>query len=335
MPNIIVIGASAGGVEALRTIIRALPRDLQAAVFVVMHLSPLSPSVLPNILASDEGISVGAAVDGESIHPSHVYVAQPDLHLLIEPGYVRLTRGPRENRHRPAIDPLFRTAARAYGPRVLGIVLTGMLDDGAQGLVIVKSEGGKTIVQDPDEAMFPAMPRNALKVISADYVLKASEISRKIVGLVKGRWHDVEPARARDILAEYPRPEGEKMREEFDERKMGKPSMFTCPDCNGTLWEVQEGDLLRFRCRVGHAFSADSMRDGYAESVEGALWVAVRVLEESAALERRLAGDAVSRGDQLSADRFTDVAEGREEHASILRDMLMDNESKEQNVSDS
>jgi two-component system chemotaxis response regulator CheB len=278
-------------------------------------------------------LKVCGALDGQPIKPGHVYVAQPDMHLLIEPGYVRLTRGPRENRHRPAIDPLFRTAARAYGPRVLGIVLTGMLDDGAQGLLIVKSEGGTTIAQDPEEAMFASMPRNAIKTAVVDYILKTAEIPPKVVSLVDEEvWRSVQPARAKDIRAEYPRPEGEKMSEQHDERAMGKPSMFTCPDCSGTLWEVVEGDLLRFRCRVGHAFSPESMRDGYTESVEGALWSAVRILEESAALERRLAGDAETRGDRLSADRFTGVAQEREEQAAILRDMLMSKGNGERTI---
>jgi two-component system chemotaxis response regulator CheB len=334
VPNIIVIGASAGGIEPLRWIVRNLPPDLQAAIFVVMHVAPLSPSVLPGILTTPGGLTVSAGLDREPIEPSHVYVAEPDLHMLVEPGYVRLTRGPRENRQRPAIDPLFRTAARAYGPRVLGIVLTGMLDDGAQGLQIVKSEGGMTMVQDPREALFSSMPVSALKVTDVDFVLKFAEIPQKIQELVREPWTPVERARARNILAEYPRPEGEKMREDFDERVQGKPSMFTCPDCSGTLWEVQEGDLLRFRCRVGHAFSPGAMRDGYSDSVEGALWTAVRILEESASLERRLAGDAAMRGDQLSADRFTDIAGGREEQAALIRDMLMSKENKEQNIRD-
>lgn len=333
MTNIIVIGASAGGLEPLRSIIGKLPANLQAALFVVMHLSPTAPSVLSNILRPRGGIDVQAAVDQEPIVPSRVYVAQPDLHLLIEPGYVRLTRGPRENRHRPAIDPLFRTAARAYGSRVLGIVLTGMGDDGSQGLQIIKSEGGTTIVQDPEEAMFPSMPNSAIKASAVDYVVRSAEIPKMIINLAKERWHDVTPSKAKDILAEHPRAEGEKLSEEYDERKMGKPSMYTCPDCSGTLWEVMEGDTLRFRCRVGHAFSPEAMRDGYSESVEGALWTAVRVLEESAALERRLAGDAASRGDQFTADRFADAATGREEQAAIIRDLLMSKENKEQNVS--
>jgi two-component system, chemotaxis family, protein-glutamate methylesterase/glutaminase len=334
MPNIIVIGASAGGVEPLRQVVRALPPDLQAAIFIVMHVSPLNPSMLPSILRTPKGLKVSAAVDGASIAPGHVYVAQPDLHLLVEPGYIHLTRGPRENRHRPAIDPLFRSAARAYGPRVLGIVLTGMLDDGALGLHIIKAEGGIAIVQEPDEAMFDSMPLNAIKAANVDYVLKVADIPGKIVELVREPWQPVESARAKDILREFPRPEGEKMSEQYDERMNGKPSIFTCPDCSGTLWEVEDGDLLRFRCRVGHAFSPEAMRNGYTDSVEGALWSAVRILEESASLERRLAADAAARGDELTADRFSDVALGREEQAAMIRDMLMSKRSPEEKANE-
>lgn len=267
--------------------------------------------------------------------PSRAYVAPPDLHLLIEPGYVRLTRGPRENRHRPAIDPLFRTAARVYGSRVAGIILTGMLDDGALGLHIVKSEGGVAIVQDPDDAMFPSMPANVLKIVDVDYALKASDIGPKIVELVHEPWQSLDKSRAKDVLREFPRPEGEKMSEQNDERIQGKPSMFTCPDCNGTLWEVQEENLIRFRCRVGHAFSPEAMRDGQTESIEAALWSAVRALEESASLERRLAGDAAARGDNMSADRFSDVAEGREQQAALIREMLMSKQNPEEKANES
>ncbi len=192
MPNIIVIGASAGGVEPLRELVRALPPDLQAAVFIVMHLSPVNPSVLPNILRVSGRIKVSAALDCQPIEPAHVCVARPNLHLLVEPGYVRLSRGPRENQHRPAVDPLFRSAARSYGPRVIGIVMTGMLDDGTLGLHIVKAEGGIAIVQDPREAMYDSMPRSAMKTVDVDYVLRVAEIQRKITEIVREPWHAVE-----------------------------------------------------------------------------------------------------------------------------------------------
>ena len=194
MPNIIVIGASAGGVDPLRAIIGPLPADLQAAIFVVMHISPWSPTVLPNILGLAARMRVSAAEEGRPIEPSNVYVAQPDLHLLVEPGYIHLTRDPRENRHRPAIDPLFRSAARSYGSRVLGIILTGMLNDGAQGLSIIKAEGGTTIVQDPEDALFESMPRNAIEASDVDYILKPVQIPQLIMKLVRCPWKTTDVA---------------------------------------------------------------------------------------------------------------------------------------------
>src|SRR5262245_43256016 len=225
VPNIIVIGASAGGVEDLRSIARALPRNLQAAIFVATHMSPSAPSVLSKILSCPGGIRVAPAVDGEPIEPSRIYVATPDPHLLVEPGRVRLTRGPRENRQRPAIDPLFRTAAHAYGSRVLGIVLTGLLDDGALGLYIVKSEGGLTMVQDPYEAMFDSMPRKAMEIVDVDYVLKLAEMPQAIQDLAREPWRPIETERARAVRRQVLSPEDERMSRTDDEREMGKPSM--------------------------------------------------------------------------------------------------------------
>ena len=323
MANIIVIGASAGGINPLQTMLRPLPADLRAAIFIVMHLSPLAPSVLPEILQRETSLEVSAAEDGDVIEPGRVYVAPPDRHLLVEPGKVRLTRGPKENRHRPAIDVLFRTAARAYGPRVAGVVLTGLLGDGAAGIHVIKSEGGMVIVQDPQDAAYPSMPEKALRTGVVDLVLRASAMPAKIVDLACESWTDKDNLRAKEVAQEIPSPEDEKMREEQDERLAGNPSQFTCPDCNGTLWEIQDGGMLRFRCRVGHAFSDDGMRAGYSESVEAALWSAVRSLEESAALEDKLAGLAEERGDHLSAANFRDVARDREEQAGVIRAMLL------------
>ena len=183
MRDIVVIGASAGAIAALREIIRPLPANFRGAIFVVVHLPAESPSVLPQILSGAGALKAAHPSDGERIVPSRIYVAPPDHHMLIEPGQVRITHGPRENRHRPAIDPLFRTAARSYGPRVLGIVLSGNLDDGTAGLHIIKSEGGSAIVQDPSEAVFESMPRSALRVVKVDFVLPVSAIAAKILEL--------------------------------------------------------------------------------------------------------------------------------------------------------
>jgi two-component system chemotaxis response regulator CheB len=251
MANVVVIGASAGGVDPLREIVRSLPSNLPAAVFVVMHVSPLSPSMLPLILNANGGIKAAAAKDGERIEPSRVYVASPDLHMLIEPGRVRLTRGPKENRHRPSIDPLFRTAARVVWPS----------RDWHCAYRIAGRRGYRT---------------SRHQARGWDFVLPASKIAEKIIELVHEPWTDAEPARAAEITLDLPNAEGEKMKEEEDERWMGKPSAFTCPDCNGTLWEVEDGNLLRFRCRVGHSYSGDGVRAGYNESVEAALWASAR-----------------------------------------------------------
>jgi two-component system chemotaxis response regulator CheB len=195
VPNIIAIGASAGGVEALCSVIRPLPTDLQAAIFVVVHVSPSTPSKLPQILSYAGALQTSAASDGEAIQPSRIYVAPPDRHMVIEPGRIRLTRAPREHRHRPAIDPLFRSAATAYGSRVVGIVMTGLLDDGSIGLHIIKSNGGIAIVQDPSEAPFPSMPLNALRTTDIDYILPTTAIAGKILDLVTEPWQSPESLR--------------------------------------------------------------------------------------------------------------------------------------------
>src|SRR5262245_231297 len=216
MPNIVVIGASAGGVEALREITSSLPANLQAAIFVVMHLSPAVPSALAQVLGARAEMRVTTANDGDRIEPSRIYTARPNLHMLIEPGIVRLSHGPKENRHRPSIDPLFRTAARAYGPRVVGIVLTGLMDDGAVGLHVIKHEGGVAIVQDPKDALFPSMPESAIRMVPVDFVLPASQIAEKIIELVHEPWTDKESSRAKEIAHATPTGEGEKMRLEED-----------------------------------------------------------------------------------------------------------------------
>src|SRR5262249_36988875 len=212
----------------------------------------------PQILTNAGSLPAVHPTDCEPIVPSRIYVAPPDHHMLIEPGRIRITHGPRKNRHRPAIDPLFRTAARSYGKRVLGIVRSGNQDDGAVGLLIVKSEGGIAIVQDPNEALFSSMPLSALRSLEADFILPVSAIASKILDLVREPWKE-------KVIAAKPgvrTAEGEKMSEERDERISGTPSVFTCPECNGTSWELQEGDLLHFRCRVGHAYSEDGMHNG-------------------------------------------------------------------------
>lgn len=326
--DIIVIGASAGGVEALSAVVRALPHDLAASIFVVLHVAPQAPSVLPSILERVGRLPAVHPKDDSPIEPGYIYVAPPDHHLLIDADRVRVIRGPKENRHRPAVDPLFRTAAVAYGPRVIGVILTGALDDGTAGLLAVKKRGGLALVQNPHEALYPGMPVSALQNVAVDFTLPLAEIGPKLVELSQ------QPAPSEDTY-----PLAEEMAKEVkvvhlekhqpaDQSPPGEVSAFSCPDCGGVLWELSDGELMRFRCRVGHAFSVDSMLEGHSEAIEDALWVALKTLRESAALNHRLAHQANQQGRNWMAQRFEEKLEQAQRHASLIEQVLAkDNET--------
>ncbi len=296
--DIIAIGASAGGVEALKILVSGFPPDLAASIFVVLHVSPFYPSILPDILTRFGPLPAVHARNGDAILPGRIYVAPPDHHLTLEPGFIRTVRGPRENGHRPAVDPLFRTAARAYGPRAVGVVLTGALDCGTAGLMSIKSRGGVAIVQDPNDALSPEMPRNAIKYVKVDHILPLAKISSLIAKLAR------EPV-VKEVVAM--------------ETKPIKRSVFTCPECNGSMVESERGGLIQFECHVGHVFSMDGMATAQAEELEAALWAGVRALEESEALARRMA----SRSDRKLAVRLVEKAEGMKTHAQLLQKMLL------------
>jgi two-component system, chemotaxis family, protein-glutamate methylesterase/glutaminase len=271
--DIIVLGASAGGVEALAQIVRPLPADLPAALFVVLHVPPHGTSVLPAILNRAGRLRASHAVDGEAIEHGRIYVAPPDHHLLVRRGTVHLSRGPRENSARPAVDPLMRTAARAYGPRVVGVVLSGNLDDGTAGLVAIKRRGGVAVVQDPNESLFAGMPRSAVENAAPDHVLPLGMIPAVLRELTATEVHgSEEPEPMLDDtddafeMAEPPRPAGP--REDAGGGNDGsggkratesRPSTYTCPECHGSLWEVHDGEILRFQCRVGHRYSVNTL----------------------------------------------------------------------------
>jgi two-component system chemotaxis response regulator CheB len=323
--DIIVIGASAGGIESLITLTGELPADFPAAVFVVVHFPAQSTSVLPRILTRSGPLPATHAQHGEAIRPGRIYVAVPDHHLLVRQGVIHVVRGSKENRCRPAIDPLFRSAALAYGPRVVGVILSGTLGDGTAGLLSVKQRGGVAIVQDPADAMFPDMPRNALEYIKADYVAPLQEIARVLVDLVHT------PATQTQIVPASPDGEKEIALAEADMATIengdrpGTPSVFGCPDCGGTLWELQEEGLLRFRCRIGHGFSAESLLTGQSEALEDALWAALRGLEENAALAQRMAARARERNFRQSAEIFEGRARTAERQAAVIREVLVNN----------
>lgn len=318
---IVVIGASAGGVEAISTLVADLPRELRAAVFVVLHVSR-GRSALPEILTRAGRLPARHPRDADPIQYGHIYIAPPDHHLIVEGTVVRIVHGPTENGVRPAVDPLFRSAARSFGPRVVGVVLTGSLDDGTAGLAAVKEAGGLAIVQDPDEAFAPSMPRSASAFVPVDHVLPLREIAPLLASLTL-------EAAAPDTRR-HSGPHVQPMEPDLgiepialdEEDRPGRLSVFSCPECHGSLWESNESGILRFRCRVGHVFSPDSMLAAQTDSVDRALWAALRALEERAALTRRLSDRAKALKHVWVARAFEDRAAAAEEHAATMREIL-------------
>ncbi len=317
--DIVVIGGSSGALEGLRTLVAGLPKDLAASLFVVIHTAPDAPGFLDRILGRASRLPVRYAVDGEPIELGHIYLAPPDRHLLLRQDVLRVTRGPRENRFRPAIDPLFRTAATEFHGAI-GIILSGGQDDGAAGLAMIKRSGGIAMVQDPAEALQSSMPEAALRHVAADYVLSAKDMPAVLAGLVRERLAQRKPtmkAKPRRDVAEA----GAHDIHHAD--RLGPPSPFTCPDCGGTLWQSQDGDLVQFQCHVGHRYSGDSLSSAQADALDTALWSALRALEESAELRRRMARHAEDRGMPLIADSYHEQAIESEQRAATIRRLLM------------
>jgi two-component system, chemotaxis family, protein-glutamate methylesterase/glutaminase len=320
--DLVVVGASAGGVEALQQLLRGLPADFPAAVLAVLHIPASARSALPEILARVSSLPVRAARDGQPIEPGTVTVAVPDRHLMVVDGQLMLSRGPRENGHRPAVDVLFRSAARAAGPRVIGVVLSGALDDGTAGIVAIRGRGGVGVVQRPKEAMYPSMPQHALEVGGAEHAVPVADIGAVLADLV-----------AEEIDADTGQPPSDLMDTEtamaeldgdaYDsEDRPGVPSGFGCPSCHGALFTITEGGMERYRCRVGHAWSPQALAEEQSQALEGALWMALRGLEEKAALSRHMGERAAERGHPHSAARFRGRSEEAMEAASLLRKLL-------------
>lgn len=319
--GVIVIGASAGGVEALRNIAAGLPEDFGSTVFVVLHLPPGGTSVLPAILARAGDLTASHPVDGEEMKPGHIYVAPPDNHMLIDDGLVRLARGPRENGHRPAIDALFRSAARSHGAGVIGVILSGVLDDGTAGLAAVKAAGGRTVVQDPADALYPAMPESAISYVDPEHVVATAGIAPLLAELATQARPEAPPIPAEpEVVLEESLVAAD--RSASDAPQPGKPSGFTCPECSGALWEADEGSVPRFRCRTGHQFSLETLLVAQSDSIEAALWSGVRALEERSAMLRRVAQRMSSHGNSSSAFRYARQADQGIQHALALRHAL-------------
>jgi two-component system, chemotaxis family, protein-glutamate methylesterase/glutaminase len=317
--DIVVIGASAGGVEALMTVIGGLPAALPAAVLVVLHVPANARSALPDILGRVGALQVVEARTNAQLAPGRLIIAPPDRHLTIRGEVAHLSRGPRINRHRPAVDPLFQTAAREAGPRVIGVVLSGVLDDGTSGMLAIRRAGGATIVQDPADALYGGMPRSVLEQMTVDRVLPASAIAGALVALagqtVPDRTREPEPLMTspHDDLETELLPPGEPDR---------PASGFTCPECHGALWTAKTDDLERFRCRVGHAFTPKGLFAAQAESIEEAMWAAYRALEESASLSARLAARARDQGLPKVAERHDGKYAEARQRAALIRQVL-------------
>jgi two-component system chemotaxis response regulator CheB len=323
--DIIVIGASAGGLNLFRQILAGLPDDFNASIFIVWHMSPEGRSLLPELLASVTSIPVATAVDKEPIVPGRIYIAGQDCHMILESDVVRVTHGPRENLFRPAIDPLFRSAASVFGPRVIGVILSGGLDDGSAGLYSIKRMGGMAIIQDPATAENKAMPLNASRIVRPDYLVNVREIPGLLATLSA---ETIEP------LASAAKKEKEKM--DFEIRvAAGDPSLkqgliyfdnyspYTCPECKGTLSEIKEGKIVRFRCHTGHAFSALSLLSSLDKNIEGSLWNTVRAMEESFFLLRQMADQQKIENNSEMADIYLEKAKKMEARKEHLRKIVL------------
>jgi two-component system, chemotaxis family, protein-glutamate methylesterase/glutaminase len=321
--HIIVIGSSAGGVDALTKLVNQLPANLPASIFTVLHIPARSPSLLPDILSRSGPLPAIHPTDGEEITNGRIYIAPPDQHLLIEQGYVHIVRGPRENRHRPAIDPTFRSAALAYGQRVVGVILTGALGDGTAGLLAIKQCGGIAVVQDPQDALYPSMPLSALANVQVDYMVPLAVIGPLLMRLVAEQVEEKEvyplSGELKEMVLAEMKPNTSSI---SNSNRAGTPSAFSCPECGGVLWELQDGELLRFQCRVGHAFSVESVLDAQAEQLEAALWMALKTLEEHASLSNWIAMRTRARGQEKLARNFEEKKLQAERSALLIQQLL-------------
>ncbi|TMQ17748.1 MAG: chemotaxis protein CheB [Deltaproteobacteria bacterium] len=303
--DIVAIGASAGGIEVLRDVVANLPADLAASVFVVVHLPSGHASVLPELLSRRGALPAIHPVHDERIEPGKIYVAPPDNHLQLRPGLIEVVRGPKDNGHRPAVDVLFRTAAAAYGARVIGVVLSGYQDCGTAGMMSIKARGGVGVVQDPATAIAPDMPRHVIERVAVDHVVHPLELPALLTRLVAA------PA--------GPTAEPTPLVRQLEGSELGHRADIVCPVCEGVLTETQPGVFQHFRCHVGHAFTLDGLLREQSEELERVLWAAVRALEESAALAHRLTQHETG---ELRA-RFAEKERTHRQQADYLRQLLL------------
>ena len=301
--DIVVVGASAGGVAPLQALVAGLPASYAGSVFVVLHLGPRESTYLGDVLTRAGPLPAAEVADSEPIRPGRIYVASPNRHLVVEPGLVRSLMGPKESLHRPSVDVLFRSAAIAYGDRVVGIVLSGALDDGSAGLGAIRTAGGVTVVQDPAEAEHASMPQNALARVPVEHVLPVGAIPDLLVRMAE----EEAPRNGVDPAA----PSGP-----------GSPVLFSCPSCNGVLRRTVESGVERWRCRVGHAYTDESLAAEHEDNVERALWTALRILEERVGLQRSLAQTARERGLHALSGLHEEKAARAQRDVTSLRNVV-------------
>jgi two-component system chemotaxis response regulator CheB len=320
--DIVVVGASAGGVESLITFVRALPSNLPATILVVLHVPSSGANALPRILERVGKLPVDIAAPQQDLQRGRIVIAPPDRHLVVLGDQLRTSHGPRENGHRPAIDVLFRSAARSCGPRVIAVIMSGSLDDGTAGAIAVKELGGLVLAQDPAEAAYSGMPESVIKHVELTEVATAAQLGRMVSQLCRT---PATPLAAPSDPALRAPETG--MADLYDvapmtEEHTSQPAGFGCPECHGTLFKIEEGGLLRFRCRLGHAWSWHTLLLEQGQALENALWMALRTLEEKAALSIQLAERAAERGSVLSCERFTEQAQEATRSATLVRRLL-------------
>lgn len=309
---VIGVGASAGGVEALRALGARLPATLNAAVVVVLHVPSNGTSTLPEILDRAGPLPAAAALDGEPLVAGRVYTAPPDRHLLVEAGLVRLSAGPRENGHRPSVDPTFASLAAAYGERAVGVILSGTRDDGTRGMLAIQRAGGTTLVQEPAEALFDGMIRSAERVLDVDGTLPVAELAARLAAFSD---ESTTPASPR-------RMELHEMDRETDPTQDRTATRYTCPDCGGALWRHEDGGAISFKCSVGHAYSPESFDGEQVREIENALWASARLLGDRRTLLTEMAERAEGRGYDSSAATFRQQAAEVESVESTIRRLI-------------
>jgi two-component system, chemotaxis family, protein-glutamate methylesterase/glutaminase len=326
--KVVVIGASAGGLDALKRLVKRLPADFPAAVLVVLHIGS-HYSILPTILQGDSLLPVRYAEDGQPVMPGVILIAPPDRHLLLEDGMTRVTKGAKENFARPAIDPLFRTAAIFYRENVIGIVLSGLMDDGTIGLQAIKIYGGIAMVQAPEDADEPSMPRSALQHVQIDECLPAEALADRLTEIVRqapepaspvSDWHTIEMQAKLDL----------RQKTEIEElAQIAQPSAFSCPECSGSLWQLKNTNPLHFRCHTGHSFTAQGLAYAQDSAIEEAIWIAIRALHEKQMLMTRHAKAAEQANRRSAASEHLDTVATLERHADVLRKILMRKDKNE------